>query len=217
MSTVVDGLNPKYAPQAYTTEPLASPKSVFRRDPSPEVDAAWERVTELNAFIISSDDVTRLGKDPAKAVKAPESWGYGSDAYLAQVDGIHLVHCLDILRKSLYHNYEHYFPNGSSIHYHFHVSHCQEALARHLMCQPSVEMITYNWVDHMMPPYPDYDITKQCWNYEDLLQWKDEHRALTVNDERWMSLRRPKDAHPVPMPLTVTEEYHFSKLEPEET
>ncbi|RFU25441.1 hypothetical protein B7463_g10897, partial [Scytalidium lignicola] len=212
-ATALDDLKPKWGPDAFKSYPLSSPRSIFRQDPSEEVDAAWERATDINAIIISSDDVRRLGKDPSTAVKAPESWGYGSDAYIAQLDGIHLVHCLNILRKSLYHNYEKYFPNGSSISYHFHVSHCQEILAHHLMCQPSVELITYNWVEHMLPPYPDYDITKQCWDYDQLLKWKDENRVMRVNDERWMLLSRPKDAKAVPLPVTIVEEYHITNPE----
>ncbi|KAH8817056.1 hypothetical protein F5884DRAFT_242765 [Xylogone sp. PMI_703] len=210
-STVLEDLKPTWAPNAFKSHPLSSSKSIFRQDPSEEVDAAWNRVTDMNAFIISSEDVRRLGKDPSLALKAPESWGYGSDAYLAEVDGIHLVHCLDVLRKSLYHNYEHYFPNGSSISYHFHVAHCQEILAHHLMCQPSVELITYNWVEHMLPPYPDYDMTKQCWDYEQLLEWKDKKRVMRMNDDRWKSLRRPEGAKAVPLPVTIIEEYHISE------
>jgi hypothetical protein len=50
------------------------PYSVFRGDPSPEVNAAWNRVADVKWFTISSEEVLRLGKDPTRTVKVPESW-----------------------------------------------------------------------------------------------------------------------------------------------
>ena len=51
------------------------PHSIFREEPSPAVDDAWERVAKIGIFTVSSDEVAKLGKDPLKTVKAPESWG----------------------------------------------------------------------------------------------------------------------------------------------
>jgi hypothetical protein len=37
--------------------------SVFRQVPSPDVDAEWERLTDIGTHIINSADVCKLGKD----------------------------------------------------------------------------------------------------------------------------------------------------------
>ena len=49
--------------------------SIFRDEPSPAVDAAWDTVSKIGIFTIGSEEVKRLGKDPSRTVKAPQSWG----------------------------------------------------------------------------------------------------------------------------------------------
>jgi hypothetical protein len=48
---------------------------LLRSVPSPEVDAAWEELTNVGVIIISGDEVSQLGKDLTKTVKAPKEWG----------------------------------------------------------------------------------------------------------------------------------------------
>jgi hypothetical protein len=177
------------------------------------VDAAWERVTDIGVLAISSDDVRKLGKDPSTVAKAPESWGHGRDANLAHLDGLHLLHCLDSMRKSLHSNFDYYFPNGTNKVHHTHLSHCQEALAKRLMCQPSVELITYNWVERQVHPFPDFDITRKCWNFEQLMQWQNEHRVQSMSQDKWKALRKPDDITPLPVPLLMLEVYNVTLKE----
>jgi mycotoxin biosynthesis protein UstYa len=104
-------------------------------------------------------------------------------------------------------------PTGINHVYHSHLSHCQEALAKALMCQPSVEMITYNWVEHQRLPFPDFDITRKCWDFEQLLQWQLENRVESMTQERWKALRKPDDITPLPFPLLMLEAYNITREE----
>ncbi|KAI7265005.1 hypothetical protein KC345_g8615 [Hortaea werneckii] len=45
--------------------------SVFRGPPSPEVDAAWERISSLLPHVVSTEEVVKLGKDPSKTARWP--------------------------------------------------------------------------------------------------------------------------------------------------
>lgn len=198
------------------TYPLTSPQSVLRQEPSDDVDEIWERLTDFGVLAISGQDVKNLGKDPAKVIQAPESWGRGSDAYVAQLDGVHLLHCLDSLRKSLYYNFERYHPDGISTTYRAHLGHCQESLARHLMCQPSVELLTYNWVERQDNPFPDFDINKKCWDYEKLLSWQEENRVPNMTKKMWRAMQRPNDVTALPVPLLMLEAYNVTREEAEE-
>ena len=109
--------------------------------------------------MISSSDVARLGKDPAKAVRYPKSWGYGPDAYVGFVDGFHQIHCLDVLRRSASVNSAYYSNHHSKGHHHTfdeaHVQHCVYTLLQNLMCSANTDVITfYNWVkgqEHSVP------------------------------------------------------------------
>ena len=77
--------------------------SIYIQDPSSEVDAAWDYISaEAGQVItISSREAKRLGRDPGVITKAPRDWELGDDAYLAQVDAFHEIHCLNMLRKEI--------------------------------------------------------------------------------------------------------------------
>jgi len=77
--------------------------SIYIQGPSPEVDAAWDYISAEKGPIItvSRDEAKALGRDPEVIVKAPKSWGMGDDAYPAQIDVFHEIHCLDMLRKEM--------------------------------------------------------------------------------------------------------------------
>ena len=195
---------------------MDSPDSIFRQDPSDDVDAAWERAHKIGVLPISSEDVRRLGKDPSTVVQPPASWNLGPDTHLAHLDGLHLIHCLNALRKSLHQNFNRYYPNGMPAAHHPHLSHCQEALAKHLMCQPSQELITYSWAQGVDHPFPDFDITRKCYNFEQLLEWQEEHQIQDMSRQKWEELRRPEDAMLLPTPILTLESLNVSREHEEE-
>jgi hypothetical protein len=197
----IDTLTPRWGLQDVATHPIDSDESVFRQDPSDAVDTAWDRVADLGVIPLTYGQVTGLRKDPSSVLKAPPEWHVGDDTYLGQLDGVHLLHCLNSMRKSLHHNFPHYHPNGVSAAYRAHLSHCQESLAKWLMCQPSLELITFAWVAKHAKPFPDFDITRKCWDFDQLLAWQDKYRLQSVNSEVWNALRMPEEVVPRPSPL----------------
>lgn len=197
----IDSLTPKWGLKEFVTAPIWSNDSIFRQDPSSAVDTAWDRVADLAVIPLTRDEVLELGKSPSSALTAPSVWGVGDETYLGQIDGVHLLHCLNAMRKSLHYNFAYYYPQGHSAAYRAHLSHCQEALAQWLMCQPSIELITFNWVDKHKTPFPDFDITRKCWDFERLLAWQDERRVQSVNSATWKALRKPVDVVAKSSPL----------------
>jgi hypothetical protein len=193
----------------FTSAPLsAKNESIYRQPPSPEVDAAWDRLADIGTHILSSDDIRSLGKDPSKVVLLPESWGHGPDAHLATIDGIHLVHCLNSMRKSLYFNFDYYHPGPLGPEYQPHLSHCVEAVLEHLMCKPSMEFLTQIWIERQNAPFPDFAVNKKCWDYEAILRWKDKHRARDV-EARFNELKPPAWVVPEPLPPLVAETWEI--------
>jgi hypothetical protein len=82
-----------------------SPPVIYRQDPSPAVDEAWEKIAKLDYFGVTAEDIHKMGKDAETAVVVPEDWGMGSNLYLVQLDGQHHLHCLNAIRKFAYFDY----------------------------------------------------------------------------------------------------------------
>ncbi|KAM0738168.1 hypothetical protein ACQRIT_007360 [Beauveria bassiana] len=168
--------------------------------PDPDVEAHWQALEDIRVFPITSAQLRRLGKDPAVSVKFPPSYGLGDDAYMAQVDVFHQVHCLNLLRHQAWKAYDHeaairrepYRP----LHW-IHVSHCTDILLKNIMCAGSVDVVTYQWLESQHRPWPDFDVNHKCRNFDDIVAWQEEH-AVPVTWGR--NVTRPMGFQEVRMP-----------------
>lgn len=68
-----------------------------------------------------------------------------------------------------------------------------DMLRQHLMCHPDLEPFTFNWRKGQQKPYADFEIQKNCVDFEALANWananmKPNHREL------WGKLEKPENA-----------------------
>ena len=174
--------------------------SIWRGDPSPAVDEAWDRASAFAYHAIRGADVLALGKDPGKTVKAPVSWGLGPDAHIVQIDVFHQIHCLNSLRKAAFH--EHYHPPTGALQVQ-HLKHCLHMLVQNLMCSANVDLITHNWIETQRHPFPDFSINHQCRDFEAVRAWSEEHKVETK--EMVEAMEVPADAEVLPIDLRLLE------------
>ncbi|EMR91030.1 putative tat pathway signal sequence protein [Botrytis cinerea BcDW1] len=164
-------------------------ESIYRKPPSPEVDAAWARIETQNPIPLSRQDLVNQGKDPDMYAKFPESFGFGPDAFIGRIDVFHQIHCLNRLRMHLYWNVAYYYPDEQMGKYHqLHASHCVYALLQNLMCQGNVDTYGHYWVDMQENAVPDFNINHKCRDFEAILEYHDE---IAVPLEKFGALRRP--------------------------
>ncbi|CAN8099971.1 unnamed protein product [Discula destructiva] len=196
---------------------LSSPSDeIFRGDPSPEVDAAWRRISSEQPVAITRDEVLALGKDPDKAVRYPKGFngtGDQDDLYAGRIDVFHQIHCLDALRREAHfdHYYGQKYPNLNATNnlHKAHLSHCVYYLLQNIMCQASVDVYTHVWTDTLMQPFPDFQIEHKCRSFDAILDWQD-NNALDLHE--FYQLRRPSDSDPLEMSAEFKElwaEYEF--------
>lgn len=62
------------------------------------------------------------------------------------------------------------------------------------MCDASVDLVTYNWVETQKHPFPDMSINRQCRSFDTLLQWQEEHAFQFGVGGRVDGLVRPEGA-----------------------
>ena len=175
-----------------------SPPSIYRQDPSPEVDAAWARITNLAPIAISRSDVLKLGRDPSRLSKFPESFGLGSDAYIGRINVFHQIHCLDVLRKEASFNFPYYYGHQhpdfvpSELHK-THVTHCIYLLLQNTMCQANADIITHVWVERQVNPWPDFNLNHKCRDFEAVLKWQEDN---SIDIEEFAMIRKPENVKP---------------------
>ena len=113
-------------------------ENIYRGDASPEVDAAWDAlgVNFLPVIVPEGQLAEKSGltKDHARRAK---KYGGGIPVF---VEGFHQLHCLNLLRKSLFYNYD-YYHSKSEVEFsdpeavqRWHVSHCLDFIRQRLMC-----------------------------------------------------------------------------------
>lgn len=174
--------------------------SIYTGPPSSDVDAAWDLLGNLDPVAITAEEVVALGKDPATAARWPESFGLGSDAYIAAPNAMHQIHCLDWIRRDL--DFDHYygerFLDGKRPNLHrFHTQHCMYVLMKQLTCRPSTEMFVFEWVEGNLAPFPDFNVHETCVDFEAVLNW---HTASSRPRRDMLGLRAPEGQARLPLP-----------------
>ncbi|PLB46632.1 hypothetical protein P170DRAFT_457172 [Aspergillus steynii IBT 23096] len=180
----------------YDHEPLP----ILRVPTGPEADAEWDRIggsTKARPIVVSSAEIHRIGKDPSKAVKIPEKFGYGSDAYIAWTEVFHLLHCVDILRQHVYSDHYGSGHGGEShLDHHSHASHCLEVLAESIKCSGSVDPILFVWVEGAGMPSPEFANKHLCRDFETVLEYVNKNG---IPKEVFNEMKEPPPGY-VPIP-----------------
>ncbi|KAJ2894416.1 hypothetical protein MKZ38_007556 [Zalerion maritima] len=170
--------------------------SIFQQRPSPEVDAAWSRISGAQAVTITEAEARRLGLDPRTLWPMPESILPPSSRqpspslspsrekhYMAMPDVFHQTHCLNQMRRSFFPEYygdlrakysspSHEFP------FEDHFLHCQYLLLNVLTCHADLEMVTFNKVKGTEGPFPNFAVDRKCKNFHDVLDWKERNQVV---------------------------------------
>lgn len=151
----------------------SDPPSIYRQKPSPEVDAAWAKLTAVGQVFLSTEEVIRLGKDPELTVRNNEK----PEEHIGIINVFHEIHCLDMLRRNLHPEY--YWPNGTDSPMHWiHVYHCIHILLQALTCSASVDIVTYNWMETQQNPVFDFSVNRVCRDFEKLRVWQGQTMSL---------------------------------------
>lgn len=153
-------------------------QSVYRGSPSPDLEVAWDRVSlDARLMDMTLEQLLKTGEEPAPSMTT-YTQEYGGN-YMATIEVIHQLHCINMVRQSSWG--DHYTANdpdflNSPGAWRIHLDHCIEILRQVIMCRSDVTMVTYNWVEGLDNPYPNFNVPHQCRDFEKILDWVEDHR-----------------------------------------
>ncbi|RDL32125.1 Uncharacterized protein BP5553_09527 [Venustampulla echinocandica] len=155
-------------------------ENVFRQSAGPEVDAAWGSIgVNYRSLAVPASEATESGL-LLDQVKISSRYGGG---FPANVEGLHHLHCLDLLRQALYFNYDYYHARGNGAFKNkdnivrFHVTHCLDIIRQQLMCMPDTGLLGQVWWDlHAPKAFVDFNTEHKCKNFEAIRQWAEERQ-----------------------------------------
>jgi hypothetical protein len=179
----------------------SQPPSIYRQDPSPEVDAEWKRISGTTGINLTNSEASRLGRLSPTLARFPDEWGYteADGNVIAQVDVFHQIHCLNYLRQEVHFDY--YYANRSmTLMRKVHVHHCIYMLLQNLMCTVDLNVITYNWIGKQHLPFQDFGLQKKCRDFEAILAWQ---REYEIDGKLYSTIRRPENVEPLQRPRCV--------------
>ncbi|KAL4918795.1 hypothetical protein BDW62DRAFT_217421 [Aspergillus aurantiobrunneus] len=200
-SPILDDIDiPKYTTTINGTLFALPEISIAREEPGPENDAAWAQYEKVLTHVVTREDVIKLGKDPDTVCRFDdEYWGLGNDAYMVQLDVMHQIHCLNMLRKAAFADYPGYEPDLDTKDkmWWIHLGHCTDILLQNLQCNANTEVLTLAWVEDRKAPWPDFSVNRKCRDFNALVDWQ---RDNAVDIEKFDQMPLPKDAFVWPSP-----------------
>ncbi|EFQ91715.1 hypothetical protein CFE70_007643 [Pyrenophora teres f. teres 0-1] len=200
-SPVVRDVKPNWHTQLFNGSFLH--QNIYRQPASPEVDAAWEALgVNYRSVVIPENEAEQMGLRPDQ-VKVSQEYGGG---FPANVEGLHHLHCLDLVRKTLHWNYDYYlakkqgpFVNSEYI-VRVHTTHCLDTLRQALMCNPDVGVFGQVWWqpggESEPTPFVDFNSKHRCRDFEAIREWAEAHQLppeATVNMSRFYERPKPGD------------------------
>jgi len=150
-------------------------ENIFRRPASPEVDAAWSSLgIDYRPARVPKHRAQESGLTISH-VHIQTKYGGG---FPANVEGLHHLHCLNLLRRALYYNYDYYHQKGDGAFRNsdevvqLHVSHCLDILRQQLMCKVDTGVLGQVWWDRKAPKaFVDFNTEHRCKDFESVRAW----------------------------------------------
>ncbi|CZT50263.1 uncharacterized protein RSE6_11209 [Rhynchosporium secalis] len=160
--------------------------------PDSKVDAAWESLgIDYSSVAVPVSEGLKSGFKSDQVQINPK---YGG-GFPANVEGLHHLHCLNLVRKSLYYNIDYYrsqgkgaFVNKENI-VQYHVSHCLDIIRQQLMCTPDTGLLGQVWWDRSYPKaFVDFNTEHKCKNFDAIRQWAEERQ---ISEETPLDFLKP--------------------------
>jgi len=135
-------------------------RSIFDMPPSPEVDAAWEALYSRAGIRLTKEEAAKLPNNTWPIHEASKEEGYLGALYV-----FHDLHCLDLIRQTLYGSHYNITFDDSTIRY------CLSGLRQSVMCSADTSVIVWQWSDAYNRAMERTDIPHSCKDFTKIQEW----------------------------------------------
>ena len=144
--------------------PAGSPSLAYFGS-TPDVDHAWDELTSDRYFLLSDAEAREAyGENPMKY------WNVHHGGYVAGLDTMHTLHCLNHLRMSLYPDIYPQDPEHGTMH----KAHCVDHLRQLAMCHVDLTPVPTQWFDGLERNYINSSREHTCRNFSKVREWSTE-------------------------------------------
>ncbi|KAK5122811.1 hypothetical protein LTR85_003726 [Meristemomyces frigidus] len=138
---------------------------------TPAVDVAWDELAEDRYFLLSDDEARRAyGTNPSTGEPPAEYWNVHHGGYVAGLDVLHTLHCLNHLRTTLYPDVYPQDPQNSVTH----GAHCIDHMRQLAMCYSDLTPIPTQWFAGIGQNYINSSQVHTCRNFWAVREWSTE-------------------------------------------
>ncbi|KAJ4470470.1 hypothetical protein J3R30DRAFT_3711809 [Lentinula aciculospora] len=141
----------------------------YQGTPTEEIDKNWE---DLYRYGVNQIPASEANKLVDKTVPIPGD----EDNYIVTLEVFHQLHCLNLLRKSLYPDH---YPTSLVNH----LDHCIDILRQALTCTVDINPLSWYWYEPRKATETKLDGAHKCIDFEKIQEWAYEHRLQTVFDD----------------------------------
>ena len=130
-----------------------------------EIDAAWEELTRDRYFLLSDSEAKEAyGEHPSKY------WNVHHGGYIAGLDVLHTLHCLNHLRMSIYPDVYPQDPRDGPTH----KAHCVDHLRQLVMCNADLTPVPTQYFVGLERNYINSSRPHTCRNFSKVREWATE-------------------------------------------
>ncbi|KAF4816065.1 Cyclochlorotine biosynthesis protein O [Colletotrichum siamense] len=169
-----------------------TPRTKYVGEPTKDIDHNWEQLHWGRFFLLTEDEAKKAWGPGYEKYWAPREGGY-----IAALEVMHTVHCLDHIRRAFYPDI---YPNKNPIHGTKHRDHCIEHLRQIILCNSDLTPIPSIFYIGVEDNYINSDRPHTCRNFQKIREFVSDRfngssrvapRPGTVWSDEWINTDRP--------------------------
>ncbi|EME44325.1 hypothetical protein DOTSEDRAFT_53464 [Dothistroma septosporum NZE10] len=152
-------------------------------NPTQDIDNAWAELLDDQYFYITADQAQAAWGDGYQKYWRDESYG----GYRAGLSVFHTLHCLNLLRKTIYKEYywKHSFKGLNAELQMYHIDHCVDIIRQSIQCSADLTPIPVTWYDAESGRSTiDSERVHTCRSIDELRRWTTQEAAMSRTTAR---------------------------------